>query len=189
MRTLLVVSNNQYFYIFCPYCKDIPYNSYDGSIEYDDYVNSNCLFWCNNCREILICPTCNDDVLFNIITDHLKENDCSKKISYEIANDMFPNFFDILKKENENENDVILNNVNDNNYYLVSILDIHSLTNDSYEEGEQNIPINYKEIGILVNRFCDIPNNISHDHEGISLYYKASCPDCGSKYESYIWGD
>ena len=51
MRTLLLINKLGNIQIYCPFCKIIAYH-----IEEEDYVACNCLFWCDKCNEIMICP-------------------------------------------------------------------------------------------------------------------------------------
>ena len=88
------------FLIFCPFCHRKSF-----SFEYDDYVASNCLFWCGNCGEILICPkgmNCKNECDIRRIALHEEPAfSCTKKISETEAIKFVENWtFDIKKTPN-----------------------------------------------------------------------------------------
>lgn len=185
MNTLIVTKKHCEDYydieaIFCPFCKKQG-DAYN--LEVDDYVGCNCLFWCDECGEILLCPTGYNSTskINDIICDKVENCDCTKKLEGE----------ELKTYCNKKQFDLDYDSRN-YRFYKVSILNVTQIKSSSEdgssgEEDQKSGKIKYHDVNIY--RFSDTPKGISTDHDGIHLYYKAHCDNCGEKYESYIWGD
>lgn len=173
MRTLLL-ANKEYseYFIYCPFCKVVT-----EDIEVDDYVKSNCLFWCKNCQEIMICPTGYNDP--NNEMDKLDQgcpvNSCSRLLSQAEAIQYMSDMKFILEKD-----------LTEYYAYTIGILRINFLSKDAFSS-MPNADVNNTNLDVL--RFKDLPSNVDHSHAGTYLYYRATCSECGRYYESFIWGD
>ena len=191
MKALLLVHKEfSEFCIFCPFCKKMT-----EDLEYDDYVKTNCLFWCHNCGEILICPTgYNDknDEIQNLINGKVV-NSCSKKLSLNEAKSLIKDIACVWKEE-----------WNQFRAYMVGILRItflsrvpfDGMTNSDDDNSDNNTTSSAAPAAerselwdVDVMRFSDLPKNVDHSHDGVYLYYKATCSECNKHYESFIWGD
>lgn len=148
---------------YCPGCERYVD---DVILEDDDYVASNCLFWCNNCDEIMICPTGrNDDYTLKKLSEG--RDTCGELLTKKdmIERDIPEEYHDFLCLE-------------------VSVIKIQYVSRDYKElfESESKIdpPVPFHEI-----------DGNKHDlsHGGVYLYYKGYCPDCRRDFNSYIWGD
>ena len=188
-----------YFYIMCPICKDKVYCTGNGNVETDDYVKSNCLLWCDNCREILFCISNDNYSLSNIILDNISDSDCTKKITHKNANILFPYLSKInefCKEEYDEDTDTDTKaEADEYNLFVVSSIEINALghlpcdcdESDTLEETLSNVE--YVNFNTPIKCFKDVPKNIDSHHDGTILYYKAKCTECNKCYKSFIWGD
>ena len=155
-------------------------------VEVDDYVASNCLIWCKNCCEVLICPTgYNSTNEIDQLADGF-EGGCSKKISRDQAQNMFPNvdFDDVIEKNFFNRESSAVY------YYTIGIIHLTGIANDFHDEiDEDDIVANAKFIEVSADSFNEIPNDIDCGHDGTYLAYRGYCNNCSRECRSYIWGD
>ena len=189
MKTLLLANKNfSEYYIFCPFCKRM---TWDGNIEIDDYVKSNCLFWCNNCDEIMICPTGLNDKNNELDNLHVGKpvHSCSKLLS-----------LDETKAYMKEMSFVTNENLDEYYAYTIGILRFSCLSrkpfdgmvnsdDDDSNKSSDDDDSSIKTWDVDVMRFKDLPKDVDHSHDGVYLYYKANCSECGKYYESFIWGD
>jgi hypothetical protein len=158
----------------------------EGEVEVDDYVASNCLIWCDNCCEVLICPTgYNSTSEIDQLADGF-EGGCSKKISRDQAQNMFPyiDFDDVVKKNFPYcKNPTVY-------YYSIGIIHLTGITND-FDDGidEDDLVVNAKFIDVSADSFKEIPEDVDCDHGGTYLAYRGYCNNCSRECQSYIWGD
>jgi len=147
--------------------------SCEEEIEIDDYVGENCLMWCQNCEEILFCPTGSNSsgTLFDILeyTTQKSNYDCYEKISRGEAM-KYINEEDLIKIENIS------------GYYLIGVLMITHIVsssefdsdNDSDSDDESHkLMIESKYHEVRATRFLDIPDNVN--------------THCKREYENKIW--
>jgi len=194
-------------YIFCPLCNRIIPG--DGAFEMDDYVGNNCLFWCNNCKEILVCPTgCNS---YDCTFDDLDTHECSVRLSdielKELCDGKQCEGKQLISK------DVVVG-------YKIGVLKInYILPHEHYEnddiseedmklklekyiqEREKQLEFSMEEQNLMkkgfhlpgegyasLNEIRNVTNN-RLEHDGMTLYYSGSCSNCSKQYSGYIWGD
>jgi hypothetical protein len=74
--------------------------------------------------------------------------------------------------------------------YIVGILRITSFSNCPFEANnkinDKNSIIKSNVWNVNVMRFLDVPDNVDTTHNGICLYYKAVCTECGDRFDSFI---
>ena len=182
MRMLVLIKKDGYetsedVYSICPFCKCI---SNDHDIE--DYVEDNCVVWCNNCDELMICtyPKKFEAKMFK--GKKLNKNDCTKKLSKDEAR--------AFLEENEL---VFDHNLSNYHIYSVALLRITELSDVHFEgmdgNGTEDDYDGESWQGDIM-RFSDMrETGCKLDHGGTYLYYKAQCSECGTDYQSVIWGD
>ena len=180
MRTLAFIKKDGYgnsedVYIICPLCKTI-----SNMPDIEDYVKDNCLVWCNNCNEVLICTSPDD--FQNKMYFGEDMDGCTKKLS-EAEAGVF------IKKHNF----VFENDLSNYHIYSVGLLQITELS-DKHLDGMDSNGSDDDYVGESwqgnIMRFSDAyATGCKLGHDGSFLYYKAICSECGVSYQSYIWGD
>jgi hypothetical protein len=188
METLLILKDYDPF-VLCPKCKNVT-----DMIDYEDYVNSNCVVFCKNkCGEFLICPTINENDhngINNIIDGTLPHNTCSTEITLQNA---------IIYMNNCSVVDIDKYICNKNKYYKINILEITKLpAKNFYKEYYKNYDCDdpsifdydkLKSINSATMHLSELKHDYETDHGGVYLHYEAYCKKCNNTYRDFIWGD
>lgn len=180
MRTLLMIYRSYTeAFAFCPLCK-----KKCDDVETDDYVGSNMLIWCKTHGEILICPTGSQDEEgeFNYLEKGMVKRSCSILLTKA---ELINSGFDLSDLEFP---------IDDYYAYIVGVLhlsDIYSTSDDppdshNYDYRDRT-DIPYHSVDAY--SFSQIQEDLNTAHDGIYLYYKGKCSECGKEYADAIWGD
>lgn len=199
MRMLILIKKDGYessedVYSICPFCKSISNNH-----DIEDYVEDNCVVWCDKCDELMICTSPKKFETKMFRGKKLSKNDCTKKLSKDEAR--------AFMEENELVFDYDLSKYH---IYTVGLLRITELSDVHFEgmddhgsDDDYLVPTGAGYAGSSdsehyngelwqgdVMRFCDAyATGCNLDHGGTYLYYKAQCTECGTDYKSWICGD
>jgi hypothetical protein len=205
-----------YYYDIYAICKKC--NSLIDDADYGgEYNIENHVIYCDNCNagEVLLCETPN--FIISALVEN-KDSQCFKKISYEDANELYDGKLEnIILNGLKNIN--VLNFIKNSEFYLASIVNTYAIAYHScYDWCGDNeckyrtstpckkerdarccsyhdqIKFKIDPITCYVNFeptpfFSKIPEHINTRHDGIMLYYKSKCTECGKKTKGSISGD
>ena len=200
MRTLLCLEDGDPIWCLCPKRHKC------WNIETNDYVNLNCLVWCDeSCKsEFMLCLKGENSRVNEY--EALKDGNpgdtigCSTVITEEEALE-FMHSQNISPPEERTESKLT--------YIMTTILELtgiepyvspvrlpdddrsslsfsFSSTEDEEEERERHINnIRKLEKPVLLMDDCGFP----YDHGGVNMGYSAYCSNCKVEFKDYIWGD
>jgi hypothetical protein len=165
--------------VFCCFCHKAV-----ETIDFDDYVEDNILVICEDynydeiCGQYLLC--CGPLHSKNFLGDENMKSKCVREISYDEAIKIEP---ECAKIDWENKK-----------YYLVGVFQITDLIGEadvSIKKRKRSDGEKYPEaMHHLENPIFTLDETeFNTDHDGVYLYYKGLCTECGRECQSKIWGD
>lgn len=180
----------------------------DGSsLETDDYVSNNCLYWCSDkrgggCGEVLVCVTAkgnkSDPIVpsFDNIADGVADGNtdgiadgCSKNISVEHEDEWKISFetgilrlLFVLPSEHDDGDENMLEKVE--SYFRDEALKQMSLEDRRSLKKGFHLP---KDIWTFAQAREATGDDLTHD--GCNVYYVAECSCCGRLHKGFIYGD
>lgn len=173
-HTLMAIANNEWntISVYCPSCKRCqPCIGDSDVIDFwvEDYVGSNCLLFCTECDEMMVCMQRDPECLGRGEFDQLcegKQAGCSERLTLAEAQEYAKaSGFDLS----------LINPTEDMIFWRLHLLDL-------YEVGEC-------KLDTPVTRFRDLPPDTDTSHDGVYLRYVGVCSHCGKRFEDNIWGD
>ena len=166
---------------FCPHC-GTPVSTYNGDFWSEDYIATNCLLWCPEHREVLLCLTKGGADIDRLLRHEPARDSCAQELSPEQAERFAAEKGFPLRRRAAAAD----------RFFRTGVLAVTRVGRPRRARlvgGDPRGELASWAETPAATSFSAIPPGIDTSHDGAYLLYEAGCAGCGRAHPSYIWGD